>query len=316
MIRKIKSELDPLTRELAEKFSRMKSLPGERTRKPSRLRFFEVRLERKTFNSPTWSKAVIAGAEGEWRADGQHTSHVLANCPEALFPADLPVTVNTYQMDSMADAPDLFDLFDNPMAARTNVDKIGVYVAGYSDLALMDHAFLTKITRGLDYYYRDLSKERLEKESSEQQTILLYIAREHGLYFKDDSHRVFTRWLHVWCESKHGWMIGKPGLLAEMFADWKTHSELATRFWGEVMMESNPDPDDETRELSRKLKDWSRKQPMIKQDRFRSQAKKIFERYRRMMLQPELNKEDQPEPELSVSPAVYGVDEGGLQPYV
>jgi hypothetical protein len=307
MVRKINSELVPLTRELAEKYAKMQPLPGERGLKPSRLRFFRTHLGQHTFNSPTWSKALIAGSEAEWRADGQHSSTELANCDESVFPQNLMVTLNTYQMDSLADAPDLFDLFDNPMAARTNVDKIGVYVAVFPELAHMDHALLTKITRGLDYYYRDLSKEL-----ADQQTIQLYVVREHGLYFNEEPHRLFVRWLHVWCSSKHSWMIGKPGLLAEMFSDWKSDPELATRFWGEVMMESNPDPDDETREFSRKMKEWARKQPTTRQDKFRSQAKKIFDRYRRIMTQADRKESTVTEP---VFPAIYGQMDEGLQPH-
>lgn len=285
----------------------MRPLPGERNLKSSRLQFFQARLVGHNFNSPTWSKALIAGSEVEWRADGQHSATALANCDPSLFPQDLKVTLNTYQIDSVEEAPDLFDLFDNPIAARTNVEKIGVYVAEYAELAHTEHTFLVKVTRGFDYYYRDLLKE-----GPELQPVLLYVTREHGLYFREEAHRLFVHWLHVWRSSKHSWMIGKPGLVAEMFADWKNHPEPATRFWEEVMMESNPDPDDETREFSRKMKEWARKQPVVRQEKFRSQAKRIFDRYRRIMLKPAPTEESAVTEILP--PAIYGQMDEGLRP--
>lgn len=301
MVTKINSELVPLTRELAQRFAQMKPLPGERTIKASRLRFFQAHIDQQTFNSPTWSSATVAGSEDEYRADGQHTSSALASCAEDRFPQGLKVTLNTYRMDSIEDAPDLFDLFDNPMSARTNTDKIGVYVAEYPELENMNHAFLTKITRGIDYFYRDLSQER-----SEQLDIRLYVAREHGLYFKEEQHRSFAVWLdalsreqkrggHV-AAAREAWMINKAGLVAEMFADRRADPEVAGRFWSEVMTGSNPDKDDETRELPNVLKEWLKKST-VKQGRLRARAKKAFERYRRMFAAGEHQGSAAPDPE-------------------
>ena len=274
MLRKVKSELVPLTRELAVEFAQMKPVPGERPLRPSRSKYFEWQLLQGSFNSPNWAKALIEGTQGEWRADGQHTSHLLATCEESLFPVGLSVTVNTYHLDSMLETADLFDLFDNPMSARTNADKLGIYIADHPDLVGMDRTFLGKVARGIDYYYRDLLKNNSK--------IVVFEPRQHGLYFHmDATNRAFAIWLAGQHQAKHAWMIGKPGITAEIYSDWRNHPELADRFWTEVMTERNPDPDDDTRELSRTFREWSRKQPRVRQDRFRTHAKKIFDRYRR-----------------------------------
>jgi hypothetical protein len=250
--------------------------------KESRLAFFRTRLKKEAFNSPSWSVAVIEGQEGEWRADGQHTSTVLATCEPSAFPKNLGVTINRYSLTSADDGAILFDLFDNPMAARSNTDKLGFYVADYQEMANLNPAFLCKVAKGIDYLRRDLLRE------DGDQKIIVFSAREHGLYFLESPNREFALWLDAVSHTpsrnagrkpvKHAWMISKPGIVAQMFAGWLTDVELASHFWGEVLNESNPDPADDTRELSTKLKEWAQK-PKVKQPSFRSAAKKAWDKY-------------------------------------
>jgi len=275
MIDKIKGELIPLTRELAIRFSQMKPMPGERAKRGSRLKYFNHKLRAGDFLSPTWAVAIVNGEE--YRADGQHTSTALATCSEELFPDNIGVTINTYRLDSMADAPTLFETFDNPISARSNTDKLGVYVAHHQEFLEIDRTYLSRVSRGIDYYYRDLAKE-----ADSQRQLTLWSARDHGLYFEQGPHRQFAIWLHSWRQSHHVWMIGKPGIVAEIFADWLSYPIMAERFWGEVFTESNPDSEDDTRELSRVLKEWSKRPTRMKQDKYRAKAHKIWDRYKRL----------------------------------
>lgn len=274
MITKVNSTMVPLTRELAQQFKDMQPVPGERPLRQTRLNFFLNHLRHKTFNSPNWAKAVIDETNEEYRADGQHTSNVLATCDESLFPQGLQVTVGTYRLTGTDDLADLFDLFDNPLSARSNADKLGIYIADYEEFRQIDRSFLNKIAHGIDYYYRDAI-------GAGHQGVTVFGQRQHGLYFHDPAHRAFALWLYPLREAKHSWMFTKPGIAAEIYADWQGHPELAQRFWREVMTESNPDVEDETRELATTLRDWAKKQPRVKQDKFRHYAKKIFDRYRR-----------------------------------
>ena len=270
MVKKLKSELVPLTRPLAERFAQMTPLPGERALRPARVRFFEARVQDTTFNSPNWSLTTIGDSDHEYRADGQHTSHVLALCTDEQFPEHLLVTINTYHLDSEEDRVQLFDLFDNPNSARTNLDKMGIFIATHTDLAhIEDRAYLSKVAHGIDYHNREGKLET-------------HTARDFGMYFDVPVNRAFANWLYRWHEAEHAWMIGKPGVVAEIYADWLSYPALAADFWGQVITESNPDPDDDTRELARTLKDWSRKQPRFKQDKFRVRAKKTWDRFRRI----------------------------------
>lgn len=273
MVKKITSELLPLTRELAKRFDEMRPLPGERPKRESRLEYFEDRLRDGGLQSPTWAIALLDGVE--YRADGQHTSHLLATCEDQWFPQDQSVTVSTFAIESMDDAVPLFEIFDNPISARSNSDRMGVYLAGLTDLAEVDRTFLGRVARGIDYSRRDANKDGHAQ-------LVTYGARSHGLYFLDEDSRRFALWLYPLHATKHMWMFHKPGIVAEMFADWSLSADLALAFWREVLTESNPDPGDETRELSTTLKDWSKRQPRIRQDKFRLRAKRTWERYRRL----------------------------------
>lgn len=183
------------------------------------------------------------------------------------------MTVSTYKLTSERDLAPLFDLFDNPLSARTNSEKLGIYIASYDELTHLDRSFLNKIAHGIDYFCRDAI--------AAGQKHIVYPQRSHGLYFVESPHREFAVWLHDLRNAKHAWMVSKPGITAEIFADWLNHPEVAKQFWYEVMTESNPDVEDDTRELATTLRDWAKRQPRTKQTKFRNYAKKIFDRYRR-----------------------------------
>ncbi|HEY6363173.1 MAG TPA: hypothetical protein VI585_00140 [Candidatus Binatia bacterium] len=263
-------ELETLTRELAEKFAAMQPMPGERERKHSRLAFFQNHIKEKTFVSPTWSIGIHRSTGAEYRLDGQHSSYTLAHLPEDEFPENLTVTIQKYTFDSLdQDAYGLFDLFDHPKSARTNEDIMGVHQAHYPDLDNLSRRFLVKTTNGIEYF---------EKEIVKNGTVLP--ARQHGAYFSNEKYREFALWLVEFQGTEHEWMINYKALVGEMLADWEHSAELASEFWSYVFKESHPDPDDDTRELSRTLKEWTAK-PKYKPNQFRKKANRTWERFRK-----------------------------------
>lgn len=279
MIQLVSSPLVPLTRDLARQFFEMRPLLGERTKKPRRLKHFNTLLKDGKFSSPMWSQAQIGDDKTLYRGDGQHTSDVLVHCSDELFPVNGTVTIRTYHLDSVLDAGDFFELFDSPHSVRSNFDKLNVYLAQHQEVKGMDPAFLWKVLHGVHYYNLDLTRQ--QAEAGKLKPLRLPSARDLGLYLEDKENVEFALWISHWANTKHAWMIGKPGISSEVFSDWRSHPEIATRFWGEVFTESNPDQDDESRELCRTFLEWSGKTPATTQDRFRAKAHKLWERYRR-----------------------------------
>jgi hypothetical protein len=264
----------PLTRELAHQFKDLTPVPGERPLRQSRLNFFQRHLRDHTFGSPYWAKAIIGQTEEERRADGQHTSYTLATCDDSLFPQGISVTVTVYHLDDISELAQLFDLFDNPQSARTNAEKLGIYIADYAELLPLDRGYLNKLAHGIDYYLRDCIE-------AGQKDVHVYPQRQQGTYYKEPGNRQFALRLYALCEAKNSWMFNKPGIVAEMYFDCLTHPDIAQQFWREVMTESNPDVEDESRILATALRDYALKQPRVRQDKFRASAQKYFTRYRK-----------------------------------
>jgi hypothetical protein len=287
MIEKVKSELLPLTRAVAIQFAEMRPLPGERQLREARVKYFQGRAASGKFRSPRWSQALVGEDPNPWRGDGQHTSHVLSHLEEAQFPQGLNVTIETWQLDDMSQSAEFFDMFDNPISARSNLDKLGVYVAEFADLKDIEHKFINRILGGIHFFQLDLIKQ--QEQQGNKVALIVNNARDRGVYLHDADVRSFVIWIHQWYHAHNNWMFEKPGITAEIYADWKALPQIAEDFWGEVLLGSNPDPEDETRELARVLAEWAEPKRKTKQDKFRARVRKTWNRYRKLNAPPPLH---------------------------
>ncbi len=286
MFSKTNVTLETCTRDLATTFAHMPALEGERLLKPARLAFLRSHLKSGTFVSPTWAVVVDKTTGTRYRANGQHSSTVLAEMPEAEYPKDLMVTIEEYTSDDLAkDAFLIFDLFDHPASARGNSDVMNLHRVHYKDLQDVDTKLLLNLTSGIALFEKGLEKG------------LFLPVRERGAYLERDEYRKFALWVAPFTKSVHGWMLKKPGIVAEMVAHRRADQVTADRFWELVFLESHPDSDHETRELSRTLKDWAAK-PKVSQDKFRKETAKQWRRFRRLRANTpiEADYDDQPTP--------------------
>jgi hypothetical protein len=264
------SEFHPLTLELATEISTMPAFPGERPRKQSRIQYFRNHLEQGTFVSPSWAVVELAGTAERYRADGQHTSTMLAGVAPEAFPKGLFVNIRVFEVDDVKmDGPEVFDLFDNPHSVRSNTDKIAFYCAEFPELRPLGEGFLYHVAAGIDSWLKDNKIEDAPRHTP----------REYGVYFLDNAdNREFAKWLHQWKDSLHNFMISKTGVVSEIRADYAANVEFATEFWGQAFTETHPDPEDETRLLTRQLKEWIG-QPKKKQSDFQRVARKYWNRW-------------------------------------
>jgi hypothetical protein len=267
--------LETLTPELAKQFSAMPGLIGERPLRPSRVAFLDHHRREGTFVSPSWAVVVDQMTGQRYRANGQHSSYMLAQVDgtrdgDPGFPADLSVTIEEYTTDNLQqDALRIFDLFDHPRAARTNTDIMGLHRARFEELMEIDLPLLVALCNGVASYEDERGREGI-----------VLPPRERGGYLTRPQVREFVQWAAAYENAIHGWMLKKAGLVAEMFANLQTESSVAKEFWRLVLTDSHPDHEHETRELARTLRDWATR-PRIKQDRFRREAAKQWRRYRR-----------------------------------
>jgi len=273
MIKKLNSEVQALTPELAQQFAQMKPLPGERDLKPSRLAFLRTKLDMSTFLDPDWAKGTCLENGEEYRLNGHHSSTILTERSDGQFPGDLTVTVTTWEFDSITkDGPELFNLYDNPASSRDNVDAIGIYRAQHSDLVDIDKKFLTVVGRGIHAYLAS-------KDAVKDEDVVLYNKRDHGIYFNNEEYRQFAKWLWQFHDARHVWLLKRDAVTAEILTDWKYSVEMATEWWGWVLNESHPDEDHDSREYSRTMKDWIVAKKRRTSEQFRKYAQKFWNRY-------------------------------------
>jgi len=278
-IARTKSELQDLTPALVAAFAAYPGLPGERELKSAHLAFLRQRLEGGTFLGVDWAVGVQRETGTRYRADGQHSSRLLADVPPEEFPSDLRATITTYEFDSLdEDGYVLFNLFNHPKSVRTNTDLMGVYRAHHEDLGDLPNGFLRNVAAGIDFYRRE----------QRDPDLFTLAPRDQGVYWQEAEHRAFARWLWTFHEARHFWMVKKAGLVAEILSDVSTadQADLAREFWAHVLAESHPDEDHESRELARELLKMKQGQKKISQKDLRKLANKVWRRYCRMVVHP------------------------------
>jgi hypothetical protein len=273
MFQKTKATLASCTREVAAKFAAMPAFSGERKLRQHHVALLHNLVGKGRFVSPTWAVVVDSATGTTYRANGQHSSTMLAALSAEefaeAFPNGLNVTIEEWTTDDLkGDAYGLFIIFDNPIMSRSNYDVMGFHTSQFPELVGIDEKFAVSLANGMAFYERSVENG------------VVLIPRERGSYLSYEDRRVFVQWAVTHEKARHGWLFTKPGVTAEMFANWLKNRPLAEEFWGLVLTESHPDSDHETRDLSRILKDFAGR-PKIKQDRFRREAAKRWKVFQR-----------------------------------
>lgn len=290
-IKPTKVDLETLTQELAKQFAGMKHLPGERPLKAKRLKFFTDHIQNGTFIMPRWSIGIERGTGEKYRLDGQHTSTALAAVPPESFPKDLLVLIQTYEFDSIADDGfHMFDMFDHPGSVRGNPDAMVQFRAGTGsqELEALSSKFLAQATNGIAVYNAD-----------QEGGWYIQQARSRGLYLFDKSNEQFVLWLKRFEDTKYPWILQYPGIVAEIFTDWRDDPAMAKGAWDLVFNESSEDPEHESRDLLSKLIGMRVKRKRD-QKAIRKTAQRFWKRYRR---EQELDTASAPASHLSENPA-------------
>jgi hypothetical protein len=160
MFSKTNVTLESCTQDRAKEFATMPALEGERELNPSRLAFLDGHRKAGTFSDPAWAVVIDKATGQKFRINGDHSSNMLAKCPPAEYPVGLMVTIEEYTTDDLThDAFLLFDLFDHPRSARTNVDVMGLHRAHYPDLKAVDAKLCLALCNGIAMFEASKPKD-------------------------------------------------------------------------------------------------------------------------------------------------------------
>jgi hypothetical protein len=261
--------LENCTQELARQIAGMPGLPGERPIRATRLAYLANLRRTHRFVAPSWAIVVDTTTGARYRANGQHSSLMLAECPPEEFPQGLLCTIDEYSTDNFdADASEIFEIFDNPRSARSNTDKMSTVRARFAELQEIKLELLVAIVNGVAHY------------EGTREGGVVRTPRQRGMYLNAPDVRTFAIWAASHEHARHNWLFWKPGVVSEMFTDLQTDPDAAKAFWDLTLTESHPDPEHETRECSRNLKELAPR-PRVGQDRLQKEAAKFWRRYRR-----------------------------------
>lgn len=291
-IKKLRAQLIELTPTILAEFAQARPLPGERSVKERRMTQLSRLMESGQFHGLDWARGYCRADGHTYRFDGQHTSKLLSEIldranehPRAQlpFPAGIPITLVDWEFDSVdTDAPAIFNMFNNPLSARSNTDMMETYQAFYPDLAGIDVSLLMKAMNGVTYYEKQQHEKAKKKDPTARR--LQFDTRDMGVELHTDRYRAFILWLVGFQDLRlFKRTVSRAGLVASLYADWLENAETAQQFWTLVLSESAPDPDDETRSFAEQLKRMNADRKKVTQGEFFKEAAKAWKRYKRTL---------------------------------
>lgn len=234
-----KTEIAPLTLEIAKHYDRMSTLKGDRNPDSSRGKarvghLFDL-LRLGLFHSPAWSTVQITSEKGKkYRVDGGHSAQMLVNAG-AYFPENLHVTLRYFRAPTIDSALDLYEQFNTAFSTRTLTDKIKNRAAYEKKLRDISATPIYKAIYGIGCHFK-------LRNSSEDIEILDYIR-----LYSD-----FIKWSTAY--TGRNWSNRAP-VVGAMFSMWGKNKELATEFWQMVRDETGLSPKCPTRVLTKFLQE-------------------------------------------------------------
>lgn len=216
--REVATRTIPLTVEVAKQFDRMNTLAGERDpdspQGRARVGWLHSILSQGAFHSPVWSTCIVKNEhKRKYRVDGGHSSRMLTQA-NGTFPEDMMVTIREFEADTITDAVDLYEQFNQRGSTRTTSDLVRNKAAYVDGLAGIKPVYINKGIQG----------------------IRLHLKLQEGFSGPDalDFIRLYPDFL-VWAvEYAKNRQLSRVGVMAAMFATWGKNVALCKEFWGHV----------------------------------------------------------------------------------
>jgi len=227
----------PLTLEVAKHYHRMTALDGDREidsrggrKRIDLLREMNVKG---LFYSPVWSDVQVASENGrKFRVDGTHSTQMLVESG-ADFPKELEVTVRHFRCSNMAEAVELWELFNPKLSTRTTQDIARNRAAYVPELKGVSVSAVLIASRGIATHYNTHDSASHTKPED--------CITEHPQFIAFANEFVHVK------------QFKKSGVMAAMFSTWGRDRQQCGLFWRRVRDESATDPKCATRTLAKYL---------------------------------------------------------------
>jgi hypothetical protein len=216
--RLIKTEVMPLTLDLAKRFRGMQGSPTERALNQSRVEHLREKAVEGRLIPFMWATATLDGVE--YRMNGQHSSEMLCTL-DGMFPPSGTVVMSRFEVPDKNALAQLFRQWDDRKSGRSTADVAGAYQG---------------LVEALNDVPRKIGKEAIDG-------VAWYTANVEGLptargddrygLFNDPGLHPFIKWIADLFSSKTP-ELAKPSVIAAIYGTFTKNSDEAKAFWNEV----------------------------------------------------------------------------------
>lgn len=235
----IKSEMRPLTPELAIKHRDTESSPTEREINPVRLKHLTEKFKAGLAVPFHWATAKLG--ENVFRMNGLHSSTALSGLNGA-FPQGLVVHFDEYSVESKEDLATLFRQFDDRKSSRTPADVAGAFQGLYDNLSDVSRPIAKLGLEGYAWWAKNV--EGLPIKPGDDLYSMFNDTSLHGyLHFLGEIYSIKTP------EMK------RPQIAAALYATFSSNQADARSFWGDVARGGTTDDSDPSTVLDAWLKE-------------------------------------------------------------
>jgi hypothetical protein len=214
----VKSEVVPMTAELAQQFRTMQGSPTEREVNESRLKHLREKFLLGLLIPFNWCVANLNGVK--YRMNGQHSSTVLCEL-DGAFPKGAIAIMSEFAVDNKEGLAQLFRQFDDRKSGRTPADVAGAYQGLFDEIKGVPRASAKLAIEGAAWWRR--YKEGLPTPTGDDVYKLFGIAALHS----------FIEWIGELFTIKTPEMRKAP-IVAAMYACFEKNEAEAKKFWDQV----------------------------------------------------------------------------------
>lgn len=216
--RLLKSEVKPLTPDLATEFRDMDPSPTERDINPTRIKHLREKAEAGQLVTFHWARARMG--DQVLRVNGQHSSNMLSEM-NGSFPKGLYVHLDDYEVDGPEGLGLLFRQFDDKKSARSSLDVSGAFQNLYPALQPVNKKVGKLALDGYVWHCRTIEGTPVPSGDS-----------VYSLFNEQRLHP-FILWLNDVFSIKTPELARVP-VVAAMYATFTANEAEARNFWAQV----------------------------------------------------------------------------------
>ena len=219
MFQHIENTTVQLTRDYVHWFCDLPTFRGDRsyaTKKGrSRILWLRKLLEEGKFYPPKWAITDFEGVT--YRVNGGHSSQMLLQCEDGVFPPRMVANIDRFGCESPHDLADLFDQFDPKNSVRSTLDKVIMHKSVTTKLSETKPTSINRALSGVAAIMCEFGElGRLEEE----ERIRLIHANEE-----------YLAWAVQYTGRRE---FAIAGVCAALFATYHKNNENAEVFWDGV----------------------------------------------------------------------------------